>query len=554
MFRRRVPSAVFVHTLPHRVSGAVLLLAAALCLTGCGPGGPLRCHLNPDTRRPSPGVVIFLADGLPPGLVEQGCAEGWLPNVRKRFFEGGAHVRRAASTVPSITYAAVASMLTGVLPEQHQVVGNRWFDPEPALFRNYVKVAYYDAVNADCARPTIYERLQPAACANIQTALRRGVTYNIANWAVSGMLWFFWDFTAVDKLTASSTGVVVGWANTQRRWPTILTYYFPALDTVGHRFGPASPRYDRAIRHVDYQIGRVCDWLEHEGLLKTTYIVLLSDHGMIAVQPGGHIDMLALVRDTWGRKATDHVEQGELRSLRQAYYDDFDTIVNDLDGRCTSVHVRSCAGWRVRPTPAEVQAVIEAPPPEAQLWNIPGVELAAYLAADDDLLLRSGPRQARIRTRAGPNGTEYAYVPTPDDVLGYVSDPGLARFVSAGYHDSRAWLQATADQRLPDLVPPLMSLLHARRAGQVVLFAQPGYSFGAERGGHGGIDRDERLMTFALAGPGITPGTVIDTARAVDVTPTLLDLLGVVHDTGEFEGVSLVDAGLLSAEVGKRTE
>jgi predicted AlkP superfamily pyrophosphatase or phosphodiesterase len=304
MLRQCIPSAASGRTLARRASCPVFVLGAALWLTGCGPGGPLRCHLNPDVQRPSPGVVIFLADGLPPGLVEQGCAEGWLPNIQKRFFEGGAHVRRAASTVPSITYAAVASMFTGVLPEQHQVVGNRWFDPEQALFRNYVKIAYYDAINADCTRPTIYERLQPAACANIQTALRRGVTYNIANWAVSGMLWFFWDFTAVDKLSVSSTGEVVGWANSQRHWPTILTYYFPALDTVGHRFGPGSPRYDRAIRHVDYQIGRVCDWLEHEGLLKTTYIVLLSDHGMIAVQPGGHVDTLTLVRAGCGRRTT----------------------------------------------------------------------------------------------------------------------------------------------------------------------------------------------------------------------------------------------------------
>jgi len=323
---------------------------------------------------------------------------------------------------------------------------------------------------------------------------------------------------------------------------------------VGHRFGPGSAQHDRAIRHLDYQIGRICDWLEQEGLLATTYIVLLSDHGMVNVQPGGHIDVLGLVRDTWGRRATDHVRQGKPRLLREAYYDAFDTIVNDLDGRCTSLHIRSCTGWQDRPTPAEVRAVIEAPAPDAQLWNLPGVELVAYLAADDDLLLRSAARQARVRTHPGPGGTEYEYVPTPDDVLGYLGDPNLAAFVSAGYHDSRAWLQATADQRLPDLVPPLMSLLHARRAGQVVLFAQPGYSFAVERGGHGGIDRDERLMTFALAGPGIAPGTIIDTARAVDVTPTLLDLLGVSYDPPEFEGVSLTGAGLLSADAEKQSE
>ena len=123
MLRQCIPSAASGRTLARRASCPVFVLGAALWLTGCGPGGPLRCHLNPDVQRPSPGVVIFLADGLPPGLVEQGCAEGWLPNIQKRFFEGGAHVRRAASTVPSITYAAVASMFTGVLPAGETING-----------------------------------------------------------------------------------------------------------------------------------------------------------------------------------------------------------------------------------------------------------------------------------------------------------------------------------------------------------------------------------------------------------------------------------------------
>lgn len=47
-----------------------------------------------------------------------------------------------------------------------------------------------------------------------------------------------------------------------------------------------------------------------------------------------------------------------------------------------------------------------------------------------------------------------------------------------------------------------------------------------EGGGHGGIERDEMIIPFLVAGPGIVPGHVIPSARLVDLVPTVLDLMG----------------------------
>jgi hypothetical protein len=526
-----------------------ILLVAVLAVSGCGPGGPLTPRLHADVRRPDPGVVLLICDGLSPSIVDRGCREGWLPNIERRLVAGGTRVEHAVSCIPPITYGAIAAMLTGAGPGRHRVVGNRWFDPDGAFFRNYATIEDYRDVNADCQAPTIYQRLRPAASINIQTAHRRGATKNIANWAVSGTMWFFGDYTAVDKLTASSVARVAGWANTHRQWPSLLTCYFPGVDSVGHEFGFSSPEYLRAVRHLDHQIGRVCDWLENQGLLETTYIVLVSDHGMIDVSPDGVIDLMGLVRNVWGRNATDRMLQDGPEDWRRRYYDRFDTVVAHQNGRGAFLYLRGPGGWDREPEPAAVEAILTAPSPEAQLWNVAGVELVAYLAAEDEAVLRSRRGQARVSVRAGPQGPEYAYWPEPDDVLGYLTDADLAAFVAAGYHRSREWLEATADQTFPDVVPNLIPLLRVRRAGQVVVFTQPGYSFVPEKGGHGGIHRDEMRMVFMLAGPGIKAGGTIDTARAVDLTPTLLDLLGVKHDEDQWlEGVSLLKAGLLSAE------
>ena len=136
-------------------------LAGLLLVAGCGPGEPCQRNLHPEVRRPQPGVVIFVADGLPPRFVEQGCLDGSLPNIKKRFCDGGMHVRRAVTSTPSMTYSAIATMLSGVGPTQHGIIGNRWFDPAEATFRNYGTLSHYYFANPDMKAPTIYELISP---------------------------------------------------------------------------------------------------------------------------------------------------------------------------------------------------------------------------------------------------------------------------------------------------------------------------------------------------------------------------------------------------------
>lgn len=529
-------------------TAVMLYLPCLALLSGCGSGGPIAARLDARVVRPQPGVVLLICDGLAPRAVEQGCREGWLPNFQKRFMAGGANVEHATTCIPPITYGAVATLLTGVGPGQHTVIGNRWFDPDRAFFRTYITVEDYRDVNTDCVRPTIYEMIKPATSVSIQTAHTRGVTHDIPNWATSGVTWLFGDYTAVDKRTASTLPEVVAWANAHRQWPALLTCYFPGADTIGHRHGISSPDYQQAVINLDHQVGRICDWLESQGLLETTYVVVVSDHGLIDVTPDGWIDLARLVRDEWGRNATYRTLQEGPRAWRKAYFDRFDTVVAYQNGRGAFLYFRGPSGWGSPPDPEEVESILTTPPPEAQLWNIPGVAVVTYLGSDEEAVVRSERGESRIRALEGADGPEYAYLPQSGDVLGYMEDPNLAAFVRAGYHDARAWLNATARQTLPDIVPHLVSLLRVHRAGQVVVFTKPGYSFVHEQAGHGGIHKDELLMTFMLAGPGIAPRSRLDVASSADLTPTLLDLLG--RDPNEqagLEGISLLKAGLLSA-------
>lgn len=496
--------------------------------TGCSAGSPITTELHPGVQRPDRGAVIFLCDGLCPDEVVAGSREGRLPNLRRRFVEGGTGVTDALSPVPSITYAAITTLLTGTTPAQHSIIGNEWFEPAERGFCTYKTAATYRTVNADFDIPTLYERLEPTPSVNVQTAVKRGVTRNFANWAMSGVRWYFGNYTAVDKLTASTLEDVVLWANAGGVWPRVLTMYFPGCDEIGHRFGPASEDYAACVAHLDVQIGRVCDWLDEAGLLETTTLVLVSDHGMAQVAPERIIDLVGLI-EQWGRRITDEARHGGSWQRRAAFYDRFDTVLVDRVGRRAMLYFAGPDGWDAPADADTVTAILTAPPAELQLWNRPGMLLVAWLTADGAVALRGPGGAGRIEERPGLAGVgaEFRYVPETGDPLGYLADPYLAEFVASGFHDDRAWLRATARQHIPDVVPHLGPLLRNARCGQVLAFPEDSYGFAADhRGSHGGITRDDARATLYFAGPGITPGGTIAHGRLVDVMPSLLVRLG----------------------------
>src|SRR5678816_4122548 len=79
--------------------------------------------------------------------------------------------------------------------------------------------------------------------------------------------------------------------NTMLKWldlpveqrPTFLTVYFSDVDHAGHSSGPDSADVREAIDKVDAAIARIVDGLKARGLFDSVNIIIVSDHGMAAV-------------------------------------------------------------------------------------------------------------------------------------------------------------------------------------------------------------------------------------------------------------------------------
>ncbi len=93
---------------------------------------------------------------------------------------------------------------------------------------------------------------------------------------------------------------------------------------------------------------------------------------------------------------------------------------------------------------------------------------------------------------------------------------------------------------MPDLPEQILTYFRSHRAGDIAVFAAPGWDFeNVNRAGHGGLRADDDMcVPLLIAGAGV-PRLRIQTARSVDLMPTLLDLLDRPVPAG-LDGKSLV--------------
>jgi len=520
----------------------VLLLFAA----GCAADRSLNVRLSGRVERPRVAAVVFFIDGLGRAAFERARAAGDLPHIERHLLSRGVVAGHAVAAVPTLTYANSVTLLTGRFPGHHGIIANRWFDREAGRAADYCTIATYRDVDADYVAPTIHELLDGADTASAQAAQRRGATYTFDNWATSGINWFFGNYTGVDCLVAQNLELVARRAETRGRWPVFILAYFPGVDHVGHLYGPESAQYAQAVRDVDRQIGRFCEGLIQADLYRRTNLILVSDHGVAAVERGRVLDVEGILSANGGVP----VATCDVLRQRPERIDRCDAVVASSGSRWCALYLRAGGDWGS----TFFLPGAEARDPELARWlDDPGGRLLDHPAVEVSAG-RHGPEAVWVRTRRGVSlihrerrGNErfYRYEPSPADALGYLEDKAMRQFVAAGAHDSRAWLERTAKAVLPDFVPQVVEMFDSPRAGDIVLFAARGWNFMEPgcRGAHGSVLAEDLLVPLVLAGPNVSPAWRIPYARNCDVMPTVLALLGrsdALERAGALDGIVLV--------------
>lgn len=256
---------------------AMACLLAALAACASLSDSPATATAQPSTAGRGHSVLLVSLDGFRADFLELGIT----PNL-SRLAREGVRARWMTPAYPTLTFPNHYSMVTGLVPDHHGIVHNTMRDAALGGFKLSNRAAVGDgrwwggepiwvgAAKAGLPSATLFWPGSEAAIGGVRPTRWRA-------------------FDAGMPLEAR-VDTVLGWlSEPDTTRPRIATLYFETIDHDAHAHGPDSPQARDAIRTVDAAIGRLLDGLAATGRLDRTDLVVVSDHGMATVPPGGAV-------------------------------------------------------------------------------------------------------------------------------------------------------------------------------------------------------------------------------------------------------------------------
>lgn len=199
------------------------------------------------------------------------------PPVLSRLAADGVRADGLIPGFPTLTFPNHYSIVTGLTPAHHGIVGNSMEDPGlPGRFT---------LNNRDVQADPRWWGGEPIW----NTAERQGRIAAAMFWPgsetkIGGHQPTFWT-TFDDELPHEKrVEQILAWLRLpDGQRPSFLTLYYSAVDHAGHDDGPDSTATREAVLSVDRSIGALVDGVRQAGLADRVHYVVVSDHGMAAI-------------------------------------------------------------------------------------------------------------------------------------------------------------------------------------------------------------------------------------------------------------------------------
>lgn len=284
-----------------RIPNRFAAFALAALLVAAAVGACRRTVGSPRARSLRPTVILVSIDGF------RWDYQGRMPTPNlDDLVARGVRARWLVPSFPTLTFPNHWTVVTGLFPEHHGVVGNAMLDPASgARFRLGDTLA---------VRDSRWFGGEPVWV----TAQRQGQIAATYFWpgseaAVGGVRPRYWKRFDDSVPGGARVGQVLAWLDLPAgERPTFLTLYFSDVDHAAHDHGPDSPELRAAVRGVDSLVGLLVAGLRDRRLLDEVNILVTSDHGMAATSP----DRVVVLDDHLDPATVDVISLGTFVALR----------------------------------------------------------------------------------------------------------------------------------------------------------------------------------------------------------------------------------------------
>jgi predicted AlkP superfamily pyrophosphatase or phosphodiesterase len=246
-------------------------------------------------------LLLISIDGLQPADVIEADKRGIdIPNL-KRFVKEGTYASGVKGVLPTVTYPSHATLLTGVSPARHGIIGNNSFDPMQINQGGW----YWYA--SDIKAPTLWDAAAKAGLTTANVHWPVSVKADAVKWNIP-QIWRTGHTDDAKLVKALATPGLIESLEAKlgeyapgidesiegdetrgrfavelitREKPDFATVYLTALDHEQHGEGPDTPQAHAILKRIDAIIGRLV--AAQMQARPDSVIAVASDHGFSKV-------------------------------------------------------------------------------------------------------------------------------------------------------------------------------------------------------------------------------------------------------------------------------
>lgn len=246
---------------------------------------------------------------------------------------------RMEPSYPASTFPNHYTLATGLVPDHHGIVNNRFWDPE----REYE----YSKGDTLCRYDPHYYLGEPIWI----TAQKQGVKTGNVYWVGSDIAikdtyptyYRRWDDQPHWNFDERVDEIVRLMSLPEKDRPHLVMGYFDEPDHTGHGFGPISVEVKEVVEQMDSLIHGLCLRLKALPYGDKINFIVLSDHGMEDISPERFVCRTDLVPEEWVERCVGASPTSIF--VKEGYVD---SLYNRLSG------VEHLSVWKHGEVPAEL--------------------------------------------------------------------------------------------------------------------------------------------------------------------------------------------------------
>lgn len=224
-------------------------------------------RVNSASQNQKPTVLMISIDGFRNDYLEM-----YKPPTLLKWAKNGVRANGLVPSFPTLTFPNHYTLVTGLRPGHHGIVGNRFFDESR-------KQSYALGDNTTVNDGTWYGGNPIWKVAEDQGMLT-GVCYWVGSEAkIGGVDPTYYKIYDDNKPGPQRIAWIKEWLTLPKeKRPHFLGLYFSKVDTIGHKYGPQSEEVKQAVLEIDSLLGDLDQFVESQKI--DLQIVAVSDHGM----------------------------------------------------------------------------------------------------------------------------------------------------------------------------------------------------------------------------------------------------------------------------------